>query len=58
MLRRRTFFFASGQRQMFRSGYASNANAAAGLPTGLTDVRNADTIAAAANEWIRTGLRG
>jgi hypothetical protein len=52
---RRTFFFAAGQRQMFRSGYASNANAATGLPTGLTDVRTADTIAAVANQWLRTG---
>ena len=26
----------------FKSGYASNANAATGLPTGLTDTRNAD----------------
>ena len=52
---RRTFFFAAGQRQMFRSGYASNANAATGLPTGLTDVRTAETIAVVANEWLRTG---
>jgi len=28
-------------------------NAATGLPTGLTDVRDATTIAAAANEWMR-----
>ena len=53
--RRRTTFFGAAQRQAFKSGYASNANAATGLPTGLTDVRNASTIAAAANEWIRTG---
>jgi hypothetical protein len=55
VLPRRTFFFASGQRQMFRSGYASNANAATGLPTGLTDVRTAETIATVANDWLRTG---
>ena len=50
-------FFASGQRQIFRSGYASNANAATGLPTGLTDVRDANTIAGVANEWLRTGAQ-
>ena len=42
VLPRRTFFFGAAQRQGFRSGYASNANAAIGLPTGLTDVRTAD----------------
>jgi outer membrane receptor protein involved in Fe transport len=50
-----TSVFGTFQRQQFRSGYASNANAATGLPTGLTDVRTADTIAAVANEWMRTG---
>jgi outer membrane receptor protein involved in Fe transport len=53
--RGRTTFFGAVQRQEFRSGYASNANAATGLPTGLTDVRDASSIAAVANEWIRTG---
>ena len=53
----RTFFFGAAQRQGFKSGYASNANAATGLPTGLTDVRNANTIAAVANEWLRTGVQ-
>ena len=56
-LRSRTHFFGSVQRQGFKSGYASNATAATGLPTGLTDVRNADTIAAVANQWIRTGMQ-
>jgi outer membrane receptor protein involved in Fe transport len=55
VLPRRTYFFAAGQRYAFRSGYASNANAAVGLPTGLTDVRTAQSIAAVANEWLRTG---
>ena len=55
--RGRTFFFGAAQRQGFKSGYASNANAATGLPTGLTDVRTADTIAAVANEWMRTGMQ-
>ena len=40
--RGRTTFFGAAQRQVFKSGYASNANAATGLPTGLTDVRDAD----------------
>lgn len=53
----RTSFFGAAQRQGFLSGYASNANAATGLPTGLTDVRNAGTIAATANEWLRTGIQ-
>ena len=57
-VRGRTFFFGAGQRQVFRSGYASNANAATGLPTGLTDVRTAETIAGVANEWLRTGAAG
>jgi outer membrane receptor protein involved in Fe transport len=55
--RSRTSFFGAAQWQSFLSGYASNANAATGLPTGLTDVRNADTIAAVANEWLRTGVQ-
>jgi outer membrane receptor protein involved in Fe transport len=54
--RGRTSFFGAAQRQAFTSGYASNANAATGLPTGLTDVRTPATIAAVANEWIRTGV--
>lgn len=55
--RGRTFFFGAGQRQGFKSGYASNANAATGLPTALTDVRTAETIAGVANDWIRTGVQ-
>jgi hypothetical protein len=55
-LRGRTHFFGAAQWQGFRSGYASNATAATGLPTGLTDVRTPETIAAVANEWIRTGV--
>jgi outer membrane receptor protein involved in Fe transport len=53
--RGRTTVFGSWQRQQFRSGYASNANAATGLPVGLTDVRTAETIAGVANEWLRSG---
>jgi outer membrane receptor protein involved in Fe transport len=53
--RGRTSVFGSWQRQQFRSGYASNANAATGIPVGLTDVRSAETIAAVANEWLRSG---
>lgn len=53
--RNKTFFFAGMQRTDFVSGYAPNALAAAGLPTGLGDVRNRDTISAAANEWLQTG---
>jgi outer membrane receptor protein involved in Fe transport len=56
-LRGRTYFFGSAQRQGFKSGYASNATAAAGLPAGLTDVRTPETIAAAANQWIRSGAQ-
>jgi outer membrane receptor protein involved in Fe transport len=52
-----TTFFGAVQRQGFRSGYASNANAATGLPTALTDTRTAASIAAVANEWIRTGVQ-
>lgn len=55
--RGRTTFFGAVQRQGFRSGYASNANAAVGLPTGLTDTRTAASIAAVANEWLRSGVQ-
>jgi hypothetical protein len=51
----RTFFFASGQRTRFRSGYAANATAATGLPVGLGDVRTQATIADVANAWLRNG---
>jgi outer membrane receptor protein involved in Fe transport len=54
--RGRTSFFGAFQRQRFDSGYASNATAATGLPTALTDVRTAETIAGVANEWLRTGV--
>ena len=57
VLPRRLFFFGALQKQGFESGYASNANAAIGLPTGLTEQRTAETIAAVANEWIRTGTQ-
>ncbi len=55
--RGRTTFFGAVQRQGFRSGYASNANAATGLPVGLTDSRNAETIAGVANQWMRSGAQ-
>lgn len=55
-LSRRTFFFGAFQRQGFRSGYATNANAATGLPVGLTDVRTQETIAGVANSWLRSGV--
>ncbi|HTV01151.1 MAG TPA: carboxypeptidase-like regulatory domain-containing protein, partial [Luteitalea sp.] len=55
VLKGRTYFFGAAQSQRFQSGYASNANAATGLPTGLTDVRTPESIAAVANEWLRTG---
>ena len=51
----RTFFFASGQRTSFRSGYASNATAATGLPIGLADVRTPESIAGVANDYLRFG---
>ena len=57
-VRGRTYFFGAAQRQQLQSGYASNATAATGLPTGLTDVRTAETIAAVANEWLRSGAAG
>jgi hypothetical protein len=51
----RTFFFGAAQSTRFKSGYASNATAATGLPVGLTDVRTGDSIAAVANQWLRNG---
>ena len=51
----RTFFFVAGQQTRFRSGYASNATAATGLPVGLGDVRTPETIARVANDYLRNG---
>ena len=43
----------------FRSGYASNANAATGLPTGLDRrARRRRRSPRVANEWMRTGAAG
>lgn len=55
VFRDRTYFFASLARTNFASGYASNAIATTTLPTGLTDTRNAATIAATTNQWLREG---
>ena len=43
------------QSTRFRSGYASNATAATGLPVGLGDVRTPETIAGVANDYLRNG---
>ncbi|MFI5077495.1 MAG: hypothetical protein ACHQRO_09145, partial [Vicinamibacteria bacterium] len=51
----RTFFFVAGQQTRFKSGYASNATAATGLPVGLGDVRTPETIAGVANDYLRNG---
>ena len=51
----RTFFFVAGQSTRFRSGYATNATAATGLPVGLGDVRTPETIAGVANDYLRNG---
>jgi hypothetical protein len=51
----RTFFFGAAQSTRFKSGYATNATAATGLPVGLTDTRTAESIAAVANQWLRNG---
>ncbi len=58
LIRNRTFFFGSVRRTDFETGYATNARAATGIPTGLGDVRTRETIAAAANEWLRSGAEG
>ena len=39
LIRNRTFFFGSVRRTDFQTGYATNARAATGIPTGLGDVR-------------------
>ena len=51
----RTFFFAAGQSTRFRSGYASNATAATGIPVGLSDDRTPESIARIANDYLRNG---
>ena len=51
----RTFFFVAGQSTRFRSGYASNATAATGIPVGLGDVRTPEAIARLANDYLRNG---
>ena len=51
----RTFYFGSVQRVEFRSGYASRAITATGIPEGLGEIRTRETIAAVANNWLQSG---
>jgi len=55
ILKDKTFYFGSVQRVEFRSGYANRAIAATGIPEGLGDTRTRESIAAVANQWMRSG---
>lgn len=52
----KTFFHLSVQRQDFKTGYANRATAQTGIPELLGDVRTRETMAAAANQYLRAGL--
>jgi len=58
LLRNRIFYFGSLRRTDFETGYATNARAATGIPAGLGDTRTRESIAAVANEWLRSGAAG
>ncbi len=55
IIKNKTFFFGAVQRTNFLSGFASRAIADTAIPTGLTDVRTRESIAAVANEWMQSG---
>ena len=55
LIRDKTFFHISVQRQDFQTGYAARATAQTAIPELLGDTRNRDTMAAAANQWLRAG---
>jgi len=55
IIRDKTFFHVSVQRQDFRTGYAARATAQTGIPELLGDVRTRETMAVAANQYLRGG---
>lgn len=55
IVRDKTFFHISVQRQDFKTGYAARATAQTGIPELLGDVRTRDTMAAAVNQYLRGG---
>ena len=55
IIRDKTFFHISVQRQDFQTGYAARATAQTAIAELLGDIRNRDTMAAAANQWLRAG---
>lgn len=55
IIRDKTFFHVSVQRQDFQTGYAARATAQTGIPELLGDVRTQATMAAAANQYLRSG---
>jgi hypothetical protein len=56
IIRDKTFFHVSVQRQDFATGYATRATAQTGIPELLGDVRTRETMAAAVNQYLRGGL--
>jgi hypothetical protein len=57
VLKRRTFFFGAVQRQGFKSGYASNANAATGCPWGSRTSAPRRRLPASPTSGSRAGSR-
>lgn len=57
IVRDKTFFHVSVQRQDFLTGYANRATAQTSIPELLGDVRTRETMAAAANRWLQGGAQ-
>lgn len=55
IIRNKTFFYISVQRQDFTTGYAARATAQTGIPELLGDVRTRETMAIAANQYLKGG---
>ena len=55
IIRDKTFFHVSVQRQDFQTGYAARATAQTGIPELLGDVRTRETMAVATNQYLQSG---
>lgn len=55
IIKDKTFFYISVQRQDFLTGYAARATAQTGIPELLGDTRTRETMAAAATQYLRGG---
>jgi hypothetical protein len=55
IIKDKTFFYISVQRQDFWTGYATRATAQTGIPELLGDVRTRETMATAVNQYLKGG---